>query len=236
MRKAARLHPYVALAVLLVASNLPLPGANGWSWDTENGLVCPNGHALALWNAEPLGPNTLRVRLRASLSACRGCPLRDQCTTSTSPRFRKEVEFTLNRKSYSNFDSFLDAVPRKPSAQNVTTTQPARSPLLLRMLDPLLPPGPCRPIWPRLIPSVFRHAHQRINAVTVVDVRVTNLRSATALRKSRWLAVDAADRQHRRRSWEDRDRQHRLPLNAVVHARFQITDAKIYGTLRNALN
>lgn len=50
----------------------------------EERVICPQGHSSQSWFSlhDPRGYDTLRVKFR--ISDCAGCPVRDQCTRSTT--------------------------------------------------------------------------------------------------------------------------------------------------------
>lgn len=158
-----------------------------WAYDPQtNEVICPRGESLTFGDARRVDDNRIQIRYRNSYSACSNCPLRDQCSRSTRERFRREFTIRINVDP----DAYETPVGRfgwEPPPTNVPTHQPQDE---------------TRQRPPQLVPSAFRRRYRMLCRQLTVEVTVESLETTEDL--SEYLAPDAAARQRRRQSWDER--------------------------------
>lgn len=168
----------------------------GWSWDVETqGLKCPNSKILKPRKRPRDDHGTILVLFRASKAACRDCPFRSTCTTSTKPDFRREVGVAIpraGRKTSSNY-----TMPEWTPAEDAG-------------------PGPLVPLGHHLRLAELRRAADE--ALNDAYISITLPGTPTAVPK--WLAESPARRQNRRRNEAERRRFHELqsPVKIAIAA------------------
>lgn len=174
--------------------NQELTNHSGWLWNADAGhLQCPTGKATRLRrvrNFETTAELAFRVREGA---ACTSCSLRPACTSSTNPRFVKELTLRITATALQNAANAKDSgtptvmIAQPPADESADTSLPAV-------------PGPLEFQCPSIVPSLYRSAARRLTKGLRASVR------ATESPDNPDLAVSAnAVRQHRRR-----DRRYRL--------------------------
>jgi len=170
----------------------------GWMRGEADQVKCPAAKTLRVRRRARAAGGGVTLILRAGKSACRKCPLRDGCTTSKNPSFRKEISITFSPKPKAP----TPQAPQPP-AWHPPPHQPARA-----QLQP-----------PRLIPSELRHLWTE--AAREIETRVQVALPAEPPTLPPWLAPDAGCRQHRRHSWAQRRAHHELPEAARVRVEFR---------------
>lgn len=181
----------------------------GFDWNSGHGLECPTGNQFEL----------KRVRgealvFRAPFDVCPRCPSRSECTHSTQPRYRRELQIKTKA------DILADVRHLKARGLKATSPRPSGQHQGVETNDRWTPPadtpaGSLEIVGPYLIPSVlrrgFRHA-TRLEVLVGVD-------SSPRPRKPWVVAFTAARRQRRRQTWEERDAWNALPDDADVRIR-----------------
>lgn len=123
---------------------------DGWSY-REGVLFCPNGRRMSV-SLVQRGPH-LFVRYRVSRSACKRCPLRSECTSVDSPKFRKQVEIRLHvsvpsgepfdtgnlRRTHSNGQTAPMTITERPPLDVISLPDSDDVPALLPDAPTLLP-------------------------------------------------------------------------------------------------
>ena len=190
---------------------------------TGDALLCPEGNALppsiVVTSPHPRGSPALRLLARAV--DCRACTRRSQCATTGSRRFAKSVTIQLTAPHAARLKAHLST--RRQSgfaaapvpAPKKTHSPRYRAPTVVCPPDETRSPGPYAPSEARLVPSEFRHAFQRTCRDVAIAVSVPpyrRMRSPHAL----GLALTAAERQRRRRSWSARLLENALPASVEV--------------------
>jgi hypothetical protein len=222
--------PSGALGALVDADwDAHLKNLPGWRWDATLGLACPNNEPLRLHGVENTQHGTLLVRWRARPKACRECPRRPVCSHSRSVSFRKEVWMTFaNEESDGIAGLAARAKPAPPAhwtKQVLAATAGTRTPWSPTPGEH--EPGSLRVAWPILIPSELRHCFRFACSTAGVDVRVQDSKRRPT-RTPFYFAINAAERQRRRRTWSWRRARNQLPEDAGV-------DITIHGGQRLAV-
>jgi hypothetical protein len=214
----------------------PLLAHLGPTWaraPSGDSLTCPQGSTLSPCMVIPSrhrgGQPSLR--LLASVTACRRCSQRSACTQSDSPQFAKSVSLLLTSDQRERLTAVLAARKRrghgsqgalappsaaKPAPQHASPRH--KRPLLVRPHDSNRKPGPYAPSQVRLLPSEFRRAFRQACGEVAIEVLVPPLADVRSPRHL-GLALTAAERQHRRRSWHARLVDNELPPDVEVAIR-----------------
>ena len=188
----------------------------GFTW--QAGLVCPRGQRMPLHNALPKADGCVTLVMRGRRATCSRCPLRPRCTTSVTPKFAKEVWLTVSGE-------WALAKPRTAPSQAQATTNSAA--VAFSVIDPLpapatpMEPGEYLPTWPSLCPSKLRLLFWEHSLRAALTVDIGGSRPAPPMR-SRYTAANAAERQHRRRSWNQRVARNAIPGSCRTILRSQI--------------
>lgn len=188
----------------------------GWRWsDVENTLYCPAGQPTYLQNVRPLGLTKCRAvfRIRGT-TACRHCKFRPDCTSSTNPRLQKEVSLAIPMPDNATLPKIVD----RDRAQRSTPSSKALNRRTYIAATQAKKPGPYTAAAPALVPSVLRNTP--IESLRAWRVSIQSYKAQQQARKPKWLATTAAERQHRRLTWSERDRRALLPDNVALNLSF----------------
>lgn len=179
----------------------------GFRWDADHrNPICPAGHAMQLHARRSRTRSRIELRYRTSPRHCQTCPLRSQCTDSTSASFRKEISVRVE--------------PEVAKALNVSlrpkVTIIPQVPQTIRQWKPLhrVEPGPWAHRGPVLAPRQLRRAFHDLSTQLQVAIHAAPI--PTRPTPSKLFYRDAAHRQRRRRSWQQRVAWNERPENATV--------------------
>ena len=174
----------------------------GWRWNSEDQvLLCPAGESMRWRSPRQRSPSSLMLEFRVRRAgACRDCVRRSECTKSDNPRFVKDLSVTITGADLPS-----------PLAQNHVAESATRTPGFQVHDEPPQEPGPSATRAPLLVPSVFRRQLGRV--LGGCRLRVESPRPPLVSHPPPWLAVDANERQHRRRIFGDRDARCLLPVD-----------------------
>jgi hypothetical protein len=192
-----------------------------WQWDlSRGGLLCPNDLALRLNRLHPdLQRQSLRVHFRAPFSACSRCSLRSECTDSLSPRFQKELTLRFHASHLPNIDlaTLTQSLDPSPGASSAPAPSPKPSALEPSWLPP--PPqassGPLPARWPVLLPIALSQAFTQLCLTLQIVIAVLLPEPQPPLPP--YIASGPAQRQRRRKSWQQRLERGRLPPQTTLH-------------------
>lgn len=202
-----------------------ISGLDGFSYDPQTRQIgCAKGVYLRLSGMRQRGDRVI-VRFRiGSPKACRGCPFRSQCTSSTSPTYRKEIEIsmppqaTLDEGDEPAVMKGKDQAAKGPKhgGDPGEEASPSTAWLGLRLPSPddLPDPGGLDMRQPVLVYSTFRNAFRK--AARSLEVEVTKPPPDSSTRDAEYLAMTAARRQRRRKTWDERLQWNGLPEQANV--------------------
>lgn len=165
----------------------------GWKLE-PGGLRCPNGALLKVRSNARVKSGRSYALMRVGKGVCRDCPLRSQCTTSTSPTFRREVSFPIT--------------PASTFAPATLAQTPEWSP------PPAALAGKFAVCGQHIRTATLRRTASKVLSKIRMIVSVPKLNRR---RVSEWLAVDDASRQQRRKTIDDRLSFNRLAEPAKVH-------------------
>lgn len=214
-----------------------LPSIAGWRLDDEKMEVrCPNDKRLFAYSTDrtertgPRGPHVKnRLAIRTQATACDGCPVRAACRSCDRPGVPKQLSRQVSEPVMVRATELVHALRklRRPAKihraiaarreRNATGAVNAKSATALPPMAPLpvVPTGVLQPEAPLFLPAQSRaHARTALRAVTL-HVRVSS-RPAPPVPGHPLLAVDAADRQRRRRSWRQRAERWQGPPATLV--------------------
>jgi hypothetical protein len=197
----------------------------GWHWDlSRGGLFCPNAQLLRLDRLKPnLKLQSLGLHFRAPFSACSRCPLRGGCTESPSPRFQKELTLRFHASRLPEID--LPALARSLGSAPAASSRAPAPPLLPPLEPAWLPPppqpsaaaaaaGPWPVRWPMLLPCVLSQAFA--SACLALEVVLCVLLPSSPPALPPYIAASPAERQRRRKTWQQRLAAGALPPHACV--------------------
>lgn len=179
-----------------------------WTWDSELGTIrCPAGFPMRLKRImdRPNGEKT--YRFRAPRHRCSKCTPRVGCERPRPAGYRRELDVRLTgaEATQASRSPQTHAVPNRPSQAPPQWTPPGQA------ASTLLQP----PRAPQLLLTEVRHVLPALmkNAHILIQVQPGHEPS----RPSRFLATTSAQRQRRRKTWEQRQQWNALPDDAVVH-------------------
>lgn len=178
----------------------------GFRVDQAVGVFCPDERLLRLHRNVPLADGNSRVSFRATASACAVCPTRSVCTDSTSREFLKEVTFKVRGHG--------GTPPRPPPTIVVPQRKQVASrpeKLDVRQEQPKTGQFQCR--HPLLVSVALRRLFLGACEKVIVNIEV-DPSARERLKLVPHLALDAAQRQHRRHT-----RTQRLDWNAPAENR-----------------
>jgi len=190
----------------------PLRLHPGWTRTAENRLQCPQGQTLRLHRRWPARTGGVTLVFRAGKTACRACPLREACTSSTAPDFRKEINLPLRAPGVAPGPAATAPSPPVADAQQAEQPEVGSRP-------PASPPPGTRPFQPpRLVPSELRHLWTKLAHDIETHIHLTVPPDLPA--PPPWLAP-AAKRQRRRHTFTERRARLELPDAATVRVEFR---------------
>lgn len=178
----------------------------GWTWEPRDGkLQCPDGRDLVLTTVRPRpqAPGRTGLVFCRPKGGCEACAVRDDCLRSVKPKVAKHAQFPVPNEVADKLRKRLALVRGKTKPETPLELHPVEGDAGLHaVLSPRFLPSEAR----RRFREVFDHARLR------VDVDMPPSEPA----QPRLVAVDVADRQHRRQTWAQRNACNRLPEDAVV--------------------
>lgn len=195
-----------------------------WRWDDQKSvLMCPNNAALHFHGFLDSSAKSLTIRFRARRSHCRLCPIRGQCTHSSSHHFQKEICFTVNRDRCTNVETIISRLrPPLAASNHQRPSDPSASSTLSPLWSPPLShsSGPFGIRHPMLLPAVLRSHF--LAACRSTRVWLTVHRPQASATTPTFLARTSDERQHRRHSWRQRQSFNALEPMARVHVRLEV--------------
>jgi hypothetical protein len=176
----------------------------GWSFDAASGdLVCGDGRMLTLTTVRQrsVGKTTTGIIFRRPTGGCQECSVRPDCLHTERSQASKHAEFSVPTDLADRLRARLARVRGKAEVprKHIEPVTEASGPRAVH--DALFLPAEAR----KLFRSVFT------GATVHVDVEVPPQQLGPRL-----LAFDVADRQRRRKTWEQNRARHALPDDAVV--------------------
>ncbi|QDG49185.1 hypothetical protein FIV42_00980 [Persicimonas caeni] len=213
-------------------------GLDGFSYDAQTRQIgCAKGAYLGLSGMRQRGGRVI-VRFRiGSPQACQGCPFRRECTSSTSPTYRKEIEIHMpppatlgahdEPAAIQGQDKAADAPTHGSDPADKASPSTALLGLRLSIPDDLPEPGDLHMRQPVLVASTFRNAFRK--AARSLKVEVTKSPPDSSTRHVDYLAMTAARRQRRRKTWDERLQWNSLPqqANITIAIRAPLTAARL---------
>lgn len=195
---------------------------HGWRWDDQLCvLMCPNDAALNFHGLADSSPKSVTIRFRARRSDCQLCPIRGQCTHSSSHHFRKEIGFAVDRDLCTGVEAIESRLQPLPAAHNdhhpVAPSVP-QPPLWIPPSSPTSGPFGIRPAM--LLPAVLRSHF--LAACRSTRVSLTVHRPQPVAETPAFLAPTARERQHRRQSWRRRQSLNALESKARVCVHLEV--------------
>jgi hypothetical protein len=174
----------------------------GWSWDAASGeLRCLDDRALSLTTVRP-GEHTkgrTTIIFRRPTGGCDNCPPRGDCLRSDRPRAAKHAEFSVPTESADKLRTRLVRLRRH------------RPPAIAPITDA---PGPTAVVDSLFLPAVARQAFERCFLRSSMRIKVELPPPEPP--RPRLVAADVADRQRRRKTWEQNLKRYALPERARV--------------------
>lgn len=181
-----------------------LAARTGWRWDSAAGdLRCTDGRPLTLTTVRPgeHAPGRTNIILRRPTAGCEDCVPRSTCLNSPTPTAAKHAEYSIPSETANKLRGRL-ALVRAPNADNTLIEPIDTRPGPHSVADALFLPARAR----QTFAAVFRGATLHIE-VTLPEREHT---------QPKLVAVDAADRQRRRKTWEQNVDRHALPDETVI--------------------
>ncbi len=188
-----------------------------WRHDDDAGVLrCPTGkrhYVFAAYPSKPPHTTGNRILLRGEAGACDGCPLRDRCS-SHKPGTYKQLAVVVSETDALRARALLargrEERPRRPAPRRPERVERAphkSSPTATRLVgarEGQRPqPGPLTPASPLFLPAAARALARDLLHRATLDVYVGRV-APLPRAGHRLVASDAADRRHRRRSWNQR--------------------------------
>ena len=199
----------------------------GWSWDTEAGLLrCPDGPGLLLTcvDVRRVQRHRARIIFRSERGACRDCDRLGDCLTTSGELMVKLTSFTVDRPGVRAIRRRLAKVQelrrehviaeRKRAADDgAVESEPLVQQLPETTTEPVLE---CLPSL--FLPAAARHVFDDLvcDLATYVTVDLPE----DPIPFPALLARSAGDRQHRRLTWTQHRERYALPDGAEVDITF----------------
>ena len=174
-----------------------LPGRPGWKWDNaECELRCPEGRHLTLTTvrSEEHAEGRTMVIFRRPVRGCEDCSSRGECFRSDRAKMPKHAEFSIPTKDADKLRARLNEV-RSNCNRTITPVTEAPGPLSIH--DSLFLPARAR----QAFSTFFTEASMRI------EVELPPPEPPRPM----LLADDVADKQRRRKTWEQNVARYALP-------------------------
>lgn len=203
----------------------------GWTRSADGlALSCPNHVCLPLSLVTPAeGRRNAKIRFAAPVSCCRSCALRHDCNGiggDSNRKFAKEVSRIVAAPLALQLQPLLLAERRRRRrAAHVPTSPPPP----LQSQGPVSPyqvhltqgssPGPCTFDGPYLLPATLRKGVMLTSDQLHITVIVHMPPPAPPSHPA--LAYNSAERQKRRKSWQQRHAWNELPNDAGVEVTFE---------------
>ena len=172
-------------------------------------IVCPKGQKLFLQTPRAWSEGHVQLRFRAGRHTCGRCSASESCFHSKNDRPRKELRYIVTE------DLVLVGEGRKPRKKK--DPRPRLPPSPVALPPPVLlrpPPNAAELQFPTLVPSLLRNYAFSLLSMLMTHVffRLPPEPSPT----SPLLALTAAARQHRRKTWKQQHDWNALPEGTPV--------------------
>lgn len=202
----------------------------GWKWLAhKGGLRCPNEAVLPFVRVEKVG-HRIRARFIANLGTCDSCKLRQTCSRSNDPHYRRDIRLTIPSPHAEPLrlewlaSRTAQPVIKRRRKSNAEAQRKRGKPIW--RIKPLLWRPPETPQQrasfavgsPVLLPATLRKMTR--SAAQAVEVQVAVEQPPDPPKPSLVLALSPAERQKRRLSWEQRLRWNELPDRSHILVRF----------------
>jgi len=190
----------------------------GWRWDATAGeLHCEEGRVLTLTSVRPAenAEGRTSIILRRPQGGCEDCSSRPRCLRSERALANKHAEFSIPSPIADGLRQRLELVRgtrHRPRTIESIRGKPGRSAITGALF----------------LPAVARHTFT--DAFRGATLRVHVEMPPPHEQRPRLVAVDAADRQRRRKTWEQNVDRYRAPAGTEV--RVEVAGA---ATLRQML-
>lgn len=172
---------------------------------TGDEVYCPNDVLMRLHRKKPLPEGRTWLSFRAPPNVCAPCPKRAGCTSVSNTSFVKEIAVTLGKTR----------LRPTPSTERVPTLALLVQPLLL----PTVIIGLLACAHPLLVVAELRRAFHEACKQARVAIHIKGPRARPALAKPH-VATDAAQRQHRRKTFAQRLAWNALPHGTTLDLQF----------------
>ncbi len=195
----------------------------GWSFEPHMGVpICPAHKPLRLHQVRAVTCDSVEIRFRTRRSDCNACPLRGDCTRSSSAKYRKELAIRVAAPP--DILEIARCSQLRGRAATSTHSNEGYSQRVMARL-PTLPPRVAPPEPQFLAGSLavrgpvllalclakhFRD-HTR-DALIHIDAQIAPAKP----KPPNYYVTGAADRQRRRQTWEQRNRWNELPEGSTV--------------------
>ena len=198
-------------------------GDTDWKFAPDTwSITCPVGHDLRLHQIRVESDETVEVRFRGLESQCKNCSHRRECSSSTKPKFAKEITAnvqlpTESRRSHTDALAHIrktGAALRKarrrlwPGKQSPSRVSAPQQP------DPTITPGPLQMRQPFLVTAVL--VNVLLDYTRALLIHVNTKTGPFPVPVPRYYAMTDAERQRRRKTWAQRMQWNALPVNSTV--------------------
>jgi hypothetical protein len=218
--QAGKVSPLVGLLNNATNWNEVLP--RQCHWLPNSGLYCPAGQLMFLKQVRDGA-----LVFRALRGACFGCPLRADCTQSTQPRYRREIQVQVAGELAAEVKAMKKR--RLPSASPQSGSQSQPVPAGDRWSPPSKDkPGDRAATAPTLLPGELRASFR--DATEQIEVSVAH-HCPPREPRPRFVALTPARRQQRRLTWAERDAWNGLPTSAKVSISYASPEPSQLGEL-----
>lgn len=177
-----------------------------WTWNAATGeLLCDDGRSLTLTSVRPTERSEGRTNIifRRPTGGCDDCPSHEGCLRSTRNQAPKHTEFSIST-------DIAKRLRRRQALFRGKLENP--HPTLIEPIDSR--PGLCAVTDSLFLPAMARHTFQAVFLGATLRIKVEL--PVPDPPGPRLVAVDVADRQHRRKTWEQNVDRYALPDGAKV--------------------
>ena len=195
-----------------VLAELPWPdllsSRENWAWsaEEEEALLCPDRRPLALTSVRTIWADAERtgVALRRPTHGCDGCPIRAACMPKQRATTTKMIELSVPSEMAARLQKRLSKIRAVDTVAQKRRVKPPRAGGSAIVVAPLLP----------------ARARQVLNsALRALEITVRVILGEEPAPLPHLISAGAADRQCRRRTWEERWLSNQLPEGSRVDIR-----------------
>lgn len=172
-------------------------------------VVCPKGQKLFLQTPRAWSEGRVQLRFRAGRYTCGRCSASESCVHSKNARPRKDLRYIVNKDLVLVGEGREPRKKREPNPRHPPSPEASPPPPVRRP-----PPNAAELQFPTLVPSLLRT--YAFSLFSLLITRILFTLPPEPPPASPLLALTAAARQHRRKTWKQQHDWNALPQGTPV--------------------